>query len=295
MQIRPPTKYAVIDDFKQALNEAHEILLYSDKDIGRMINLRCSQLPFCPTSLLLNTQNQGMVQSQDLMGAYYTSVGHVVHSAFQSYLAKTGKFIADYYCKPCKKWHRTTTYKECKKCGGPTEYHELLISYKGIVGHIDAVFKDRNGKYWIVDFKTCSLANSDAKTLNPGPEYQEQIESYAYLLWKQYGILVEGVMLCFIPRDNPKQAKFYTQEVDKRKLKEIRNRLQNYKRLHKLAMKASTAKDVWAIAKTYRCPKPYCKYCSLSDESLKVQIKRAFKRPLILPLEKLKLEHTKHG
>ena len=140
MKIRPLAHYDVANDFLQVYSQAKALSLSNRADIGRIVSLRCSQLPFCPTSLLLNYLYKGLTSPMDLLGSYYTSVGTAVHEVMQRYLSKSGRFLADYVCHECGTVHHMTTKHEC--CGFDTHYHEVLIDCMGIVGHIDGIFRD---------------------------------------------------------------------------------------------------------------------------------------------------------
>lgn len=273
MKLKPPVQYSVAQDFLRLYGETLNQQVMSRADIDRIIHLRCSQLPFCPTSLVLEYKLKGLVRGMDLMGTYFTSVGTAVHEVMQKFLCRSGLFLADYVCHECGTVHRLSTQHEC--CGFDTHYHEVQIDYMGIQGHIDGIFKDRSGNWWILDFKTCSVAGAAKKKTSPGVGYIEQVESYAYLLYKQYGIRVKGTMLVFLPRDNPRSPVVWSQPVDPHKFKIIRKRLQHYGELHAQALAAVTAREVWALTK-HRCSNPFCRYCKLSDTALKAMVKRAF-------------------
>ena len=286
MKISPPAHYAVAQDFLQVYGKTLNVQLMSKADIDRIIHLRCSQLPFCPTSLVLEYKLKGLFRGMDLMGSYFTSVGTAVHEVMQRYLCLSGRFLADYVCHECGTVHHLSTKHEC--CGFDTHYHEVQIDFLGIKGHIDGIFQDRNGDWWILDFKTCSVSGAAKKKTSPGVGYIEQVESYAYLLYRQYGIQVKGTMLVFLPRDNPRSPVVWTQPVDMGKFKVIHARLKHYRALHKQALAAVTARDVWALTK-HRCTNQYCRYCKLSDTALKALIKQAFLSSAVaLPLSELK-------
>lgn len=280
-----PSHYTAVTDFMADYKKGSAIEIYSESDLERLVNLRCSQLPLCPTSLLLNYKRKGMVRSMDMFGGFYTSVGTAVHTVMQTYLPQTGNFLADYYCTKCHRYYPMSHTFQC--CGVPTHYEEVLIDYKGIVGHIDAIYRDRKGRYWIVDFKTTSLAQAPKKKTNPGEGYVAQIESYAYLLYRQYGIRVSGVMLCFIPRDNPRIPTMWVQTVDKLRMRAIHARLKEERVKHKMVMAAETVKDALAIAK-HKCNSPYCEYCKKPDSEIRAWIKRIMKTEHHLPMGELR-------
>lgn len=267
-------KKEVIQDLMVAFKEAQEQVMASKRDASRIKYVRPSQLPFCPVNFFITHSTLGMVSTMDFMGAFYTTVGTAVHEVMQRYLSPTGKFLADWECKICGKRRKLSTKSEC--CDFTMEYHELLINYKGVVGHIDAVFKDRKGRYWILDFKTCTLSGAQYKAKSPGAAYAEQVETYALMLYKQYGIKVEGVMLMFLPRDNPKEPTVWVRLMTNTRFKEAQARIKTYKRQHKEVLAIETMKEAIALAQYGRCKSEWCRTCK-NPESLKTQIKRAFK------------------
>ena len=254
--------------------EAQDVVVASKRDASRIKFLRPSQMPFCPVGFFVQHATQGMVSTLDMLGSFYTSVGTTVHEVVQRHLSPTGKFLADWKCPICNRWRRMSTKSEC--CDFTMDYHEIQISHKGVVGHIDAVFKDRKGRYWILDFKTCTLSGSEYKHKSPGPAYIEQVETYALMLYLQYGIKVEGVMLMFIPRDDPTKPKVWIRLLDSADFKRIKARIKSYKKQHKEALNAFTLEEALALSQYGRCKSDWCKTCK-SSLSLKTQLRSAFK------------------
>ncbi len=274
-------------EFLRIFNEAKaDVVLIEKADPSRLYNLRCSQLPYCPTSVILNYGLRGLHQPMDMAMAYYVSVGHAVHHVMQRYLSQTGKFLANYHCKECGKTHKLSHKIEC--CGFETQYDEIELSFKGVKGHIDAVFKDRQGRYWIVDFKTCTLEGANSKSSTPPDGYMAQVRSYAYLLRAQYKITVAGVMLVFLPRDNPWNPTVWEKQFTPRDFEKAKAMLIEERRKHRLTMKASTMQDLKELFK-YRCTNSYCKYCSQPFSDLLTLGKRALKK---LPIMKGQDEHN---
>lgn len=267
-----PTKGAsreLLEVFNKAVNEYS---ISQRGDSGRLYNLRCSQIPYCPAAVLLNWGKNKNMQSTELMSAYYFAVGHAVHAVMQKYLPQSGQFLADYECKECDTKYPMSQQYEC--CGFPTQYEEVLISVGGkkgkfgIVGHIDAIFVTKDKKYWILDFKTCSVTNAKNKVRNPSAEYSAQVRAYAYLLRKQYGIVVSGVMLMYLPRDNPRKPQIWEEPIKPDFWEKTRVRLKHWKGLHKKTMYADNLKDILELSKN-RCGGQYCEACKKTPAQLK--------------------------
>jgi len=242
------------------------------RDLSRLYNLRCSGIPYCPTSTLLSYGRRGKFEAMGMSMHFYVGVGHSVHNTMQRYLSQTGKFLADYECKECGKKYPLSHKYEC--CDMPTQYEEITIDvgrkgqkYLRIQGHIDAIFKDKDGRYWILDFKTTSLKAKDDKAVKPPLNYKRQVRAYAYLLWKQYGIKVYGCMLMFIPRDNPAEPTIWEYAI-RETMEELREELMVDKRLHKRTMLASTVDEMLALSKA-KCGDEYCDNCKKTPKELK--------------------------
>lgn len=259
--LKPKKEYSIRSDILSVFNHAVAITTTSDKQpIGRIMSLRPSQLPFCPVGFFCHHAHYGQYRMLDFMGGFYTSVGTAVHEVMQDYLGQSGRFLSDWECTICKKWRRMSTNNEC--CDFPMRYHEVEINYKGVVGHIDGIFKDKDGRYWIVDFKTISLKNVENRVKDPGQVYIEQIEAYALFLRLQYGIVVAGVMLFFVPRDNPKEPKVYVKELSNADFKRIMTKFKVYRKMHREALAVSTMKEALNLARYGKCVHPRCGYCT---------------------------------
>lgn len=281
-------KAEVTRDLLSVFVEAQDLWMASKRDASRIQFLRPSQLPFCPAGFFINHATLGMATTMDFMSEYYTRVGSAVHDVMQKFLSPSQRFLADWECLICGKRRRFTHKNEC--CEHTMKYHELLIDYKGIVGHIDGVFRDRRGRYWILDYKTCSLKGAPYKKSSPGSAYKEQVETYATLLYLQYGIKVVGVMLMFLPRDNPKEPSVWVDIIDKPDMKVIWKRLKAYKKMHAEVLAVSTAEEAVALARYGKCKGEWCQACKRPD-GLKPQLRLAFKRGIkkkYVPLTGLK-------
>lgn len=275
--LKPLSSHNISADFVQVYRNTmeHQIVV-GKSDPTRLLYLRPSQMPFCAVQFFVNHAMRGLTGHLDMAGAYYTSVGTTVHEVLQNFLCRSGRLLADYHCKECGTWHRMSYKYEC--CDVPTQYHEALIDYKGVKGHIDAIYRDKKGKLWILDFKTTSVAGAASKKKNPGIVYIEQIEVYGVLLELQYGIKIEGIMDAFILRDNPKKdpvvwARPMTDDMRRR----VKIRLSKYKKAHRATLDAGSLREALALRDWGRCANPYCQTCKLSESSLKDKIKHAYK------------------
>lgn len=237
----------------------------------------------------MNYLVQGPNSPMDMMMAYYTSVGTAVHTVMQTFLCQSGQFLADYSCKKCGAQYPLSHVYECKKCGALTHYEEVTIDVGtkkgrlGIQGHIDGIFKDSKGNYWIIDFKTTSLAGAPKKEKDPGSGYTRQVRAYAVLIKKQYKITVKGVMLVFIPRDNPAKPTIWEHQLSENDFVVARKELLRDRSYHRKTMAARTLQEVAELADV-SCGSPYCKYCKKSKPEFMSLIKKAKTGPRKLPI-----------
>lgn len=257
-----------------AYARAQELYVSKPGDITRLLSLRPSQLPFCPARTFINAASHGALMTLDFRGAFYTSVGTAVHEVLQTFLGKSGKFLADWRCRCCGKWKRLSHDNEC--CDLEMEYHEVTINYRGVVGHIDAIFRDKRGRYWIVDFKTASISGAKSKRTSPGPVYIEQVETYANTLYRQYDIKCRGVVLFFVTRDNPKTPTIWNKVLYDEDYSRIVKRTKRYLSMHKQTLAVATLEDALALAEYGRCASSFCNVCK-SSVSLKARLKQAYR------------------
>ena len=269
MQIKPSpsAKNELLGVYARAMQES---MIIEKTDLARLYNLRCSGLPYCPTKVLLNYGRKGLYTPINMGMSFYIGVGHAVHHTMQTYLSQSGQFMADYECKECGKKYPLSLQHEC--CGFPTSYEEVTLDigkrkYLRVQGHIDAIFKTRKGKIYIVDFKTTSLKSIESAAKKPALGYMRQVRAYAYLLWKQYGVKVDGVMLMFIPRDNPLEPKVWELAIEG-DTAELGEELLVDRKLHRRTMQATTVEEMMALSKA-KCGSYYCEACKKPSKELR--------------------------
>lgn len=254
--------------------QAQDLVLATSGDMSRLQSLRPSQLPFCALNTFITYASSGATRFMDLRGAFYTSVGTAVHEALQTYMGKSGSWLADWRCVICDKWKRLSHQNEC--CDFDMEYHEVKIDYRGVVGHIDGIFRDSRGRYWIVDYKTTGLASMPVKAKNPGIVYIEQVETYAERLYRQYGVRCHGVVVFFVPRDNPKTPVIWSKTLTDEDYTRITKRTKRYLRIHRQVLAVTTMAEAMALYEHGRCVAPYCKTCR-NGASMKARLREAWR------------------
>lgn len=276
-----------------------EFLEWQDRDPGRVLNLRCSALPFCPLSLFHQIGTLGISQSQDFQSMYFTRVGTIVHTVMQTALVRDGgRVFGDWSCRKCKIKEHMSLFRTCKKCKRPMEYEELEIDFRGIKGHVDTLFVPKSHVkkaieisklpeaqrfeaakeliLVIVDYKTCSISNSPKKQRDPGASYKSQIKAYAWLLTKQYGLNIKSTILMFLPRDNPNRPVYWEQGWSDADMPAMGRQLKRWKQAHTDVLAAKKWTDVQELIDNYgSCGGEYCKVCASS--SVQMLLKQAYK------------------
>lgn len=205
----PNSLLAVVEeDISRLLVDASKLELPS----SRKQEFRCSSLPFCPIRTFL-----GLSKGEDSYRMdHYTISGTALHELMQKWLPRTlqgsRRSFGAWKCEDCT-LHIEPCLKprECPKCKGRRlKYEEVLISFKGLSGHVDYLYEWSKGQFVIIDFKSTSLMytrnkypNSWREQYPPSRKYIVQIKSYACLLREQYGLNITAVMLVFIDRSRP--------------------------------------------------------------------------------------------
>lgn len=281
MRLRPEIDYS--KEILKTYNKAwSEMIVVSKRDPSRLKSLRCSSLPFCPHAFFVEVARSLRHNHLDMAGLYYTSVGTTVHEVMQTALPQYSKnIVGNWLCRECGNLEFFKSQPQC--CDFSMEYVEIDINYKGVVGHVDCLFKVPGG-YYVVDFKTCSLNNSKEKEKDPGDAYKEQLLAYAYLLRKQYKLEIKGIMNLFIPRDNPAKAVAWSQRIGKHDLLNIKEKLKRYKAAHKTALSVNSVKAAMKMWDTFgNCGNRNCKACTSHDP--KALLRQAVKQCKTLPIK----------
>lgn len=240
----------------------------------RQRELHPSSFPFCGLrhaySLLKDGRQQ--IKETSLLFHYFTSVGTTVHSVMQEWVHKVAHrsdrpknmdVLGDWKCTSCGHVHEFTTYTDCEKCGSSTQYEELGVKFgKFIVGHVDGLvrYKTKNGyRYYVIDYKTTSThavrTHQTTGSKFPYLTNRKQIESYCALLEHKYGIRIDGWMLIYIARDNPKGAYVIVgDEVSDKRRAMLGRRMKKYDRHFGIANWLQSEEDLLLLAREKPCP-----------------------------------------
>ena len=250
---------------------------------------RVSGLPYCP---LLDLVDRKSVEPahEEYESSFFFHVGTALHELFQKFArdAKGVALVGNWKCTkvistkydnnpPSETVTRCShEYEFCehadvqkkhscphklKECSADLfQYVEITLTYNGLSGHIDLIFKI-NGKYILVDIKTTSsyLFDYPDKAIErgwyPSLKYWEQVETYSVLIEKLKDIKIDSYAILYISRDhtsNKKKghmifARKLTSEMRKGRLKRLEKQIKNNELAQKYLKKpnSKTLKVIW--------------------------------------------------
>lgn len=189
-------------EYRSAVQEQYpDIVVREDK-------LRVSSFPYCG----LRHMYRRLVQEEAVTNfgaAFYTGVGTVTHEAIQRWLGHSKRMLGNWKCSSAKcKGKREFSFRNvCPKCGSEMLYEEFEVeALKHLSGHLDGIYKARNGKFYLIDYKTSSVRviGSNWKTKMLPYKYNVfQITAYAALIEQVYDIEISGWILYYLSRDSP--------------------------------------------------------------------------------------------
>lgn len=170
-------------------------------------SLRPSSFPYCPLVDLYKSLNPEP-DTMPMSGQYYVTVGTTAHTAFQRWAGIGGRMLGNWKCNRCKTTEALTAKHKCPKCKRPMKYVELTVkAFRNLTGHVDGVYRAKNGKYYIIDYKTSSMRSIENHQKYgdrfPYLKNKQQIVAYTALVEHTFGIEISGWVLIYVARDNP--------------------------------------------------------------------------------------------
>jgi hypothetical protein len=246
--------------------------------------LRVSSLPFCPLLFVLDSQE--ISSEVEFKSDFYFRLGTSIHELWQNAAAHVlpKSFIGDYACHKIideKTTDNSRTVTRCtrvvpfcsashakkqpclhpdkvtrEQCRASQHYQELEYQWHALTGHTDFLYKDKDGKYHLIDFKTTGTFLFDkpdyaiSKGYYPSPKYKVQLETYVTLIERKYKIKIASYTIAYVSRDRAideakKPAlKLFTQDMTDKIRKARRDVTLLYIRQHKIAVKWLSASKV---------------------------------------------------
>lgn len=197
---------SILDEFdahyKEAVQQEYpDLVVREDK-------LRVSGFPYCGLRHLYRRLVPREAKT-NFGGTFYTGVGTVTHEAIQRWLGHSKRMLGSWVCssKKCKGKRPFSFRNSCPECGKEMLYVEFEVTaLKHISGHLDGIYKAKDGRYFLIDYKTSSVrvisANWKTKML-PYKYNVDQITAYCALIELKYGIEISGWILYYLSRDSP--------------------------------------------------------------------------------------------
>lgn len=181
-----------------------QVLIEQPVDPRRVFFLRPSSLPFCGLRRFFTFATKGIPTSRfmDSGGHYNVNMGTQAHELVQDVMARGGRIWGDWECSSCRHKRHWSTLAACPKCGSRMNYHEIEVAWRAWRGHIDGVYQDSNGDFWIIDYKTTSEAKIVKGKIEVAVTYRAQQERYVVFVEQKYQVKVKGWALIYASRDN---------------------------------------------------------------------------------------------
>lgn len=171
--------------------------------------LRVSGLPYCGLKDAYLKMTNHVEPDSDAGMSYYCGVGTAAHEVFQRWLGTHGRIYGDWKCRnrKCRHVEHFSRKHRCPKCGHEMKYEEFTVkAFKHLSGHTDGLFRSKDRRFWLIDYKTCSVRIIETQHKHGMLPYRKnvhQISAYVPLLERKLRIEIAGWMLIYIARDNP--------------------------------------------------------------------------------------------
>lgn len=229
----------------------------------RAQRLRVSGFPFCG----LRTAYLKMIQHVEPDDAsykdFYTSVGTVAHSVFQRWAGANGSIYGDWECRNKECGHKVhfSCKNICPKCGQEMMYEEFTVkAFDNTSGHLDGVWRARLQKkrksFWVIDYKTSSVrAIEGQKTERTFPYSKNvaQIEAYVPMIEQEINIEVDGWLLIYIARDNPRLFKVVGHRMTDDEKQRVMVKVQLYDKQYGVVQRLKRQKQLDYLVRTKFC------------------------------------------
>ena len=227
--------------------------------VKREHRLRVSSFPYCGLKHAFEKMSNITETEGSFDSTYYTSVGTVAHTAFQRWLGAYGQIYGDWKCLNPKCGHtvRFSNLHKCPKCKSEMQYEEFtVVLFKHVSGHTDGLFKDRQGRWWVIDYKTSSmrvLANQKFERTLPYSKNVAQIQAYVVMLEETFGIKIEGWMLIYIARDKPTEFKVCGETMSDADKDDTYKTIYRYDRQYDRVLKLKSQKQLDYLVRNKLC------------------------------------------
>jgi len=221
--------------------------------------LRVSGFPFCGLKAAWKKITNHVEPDADALKSFYCDIGTAVHTVLQRFVGSLGKMYGNWLClnKRCKHVVKFSPHINCPKCGSEMLYEEFSIkAFRHVSGHTDGLFKDKYGKFWIVDYKTTSVSVIESQKDKPTLPYQKnkaQILAYVALLELELNIEISGWMLVYVARDKPTVFKVTGGFVDSKTKNRILKKIRLYDKQYETVLNLDSHEKLDYLVSTKAC------------------------------------------
>lgn len=221
--------------------------------------LRVSGLPYCGLKDAYLKMIGHVEEDRDAGMSYYCGVGTAAHEVFQRWLGLNGRVYGDWKCRSKKCGHavRFSEQHLCPKCGSEMQYEEFTVkAFKYLSGHTDGLFRSKDGRFWLIDYKTCSVRIIETQHKHKMLPYRKnvhQISAYVPLLERKLKIEIAGWMLIYIARDNPWCFKVTGEVMSETEKDATFQKLRRYDRQFEIVNELDNFAQVAWLAKNKLC------------------------------------------
>ena len=189
--------------------------------------LRASGIPICQWQACLSKVYEKVPEERppeqfSFRFDFYVSMGSTAHLVYQRWLGRLGYLYGDFECVDCKHivrghlgWPKACPTKGCTV----NQWNYIELKLHNVIkdsnlrsAHCDGLIRFpwmEENHYYLVDFKTCSIATlPDPKTRFTSEYHQKYLTQtgfYHYLLEKK-GFKIDATLFIMVPRDNPAKA-----------------------------------------------------------------------------------------
>jgi hypothetical protein len=156
------------------------------------------------------------------------------------------------------------------------KYTEIEVqAFKEVSGHLDGIFRSKTGKFYVIDYKTCStriIYGQRTKKTLPYKKNVAQIKAYCPLVERQLKaelgikIKIAGWILLYVSRDTPSIALPVGETLSSDEKRKLLRKIKSYDEQFHLA-RDLTAKNIKLLVDRKPC-KTHADYEAEYEDSL---------------------------
>lgn len=227
--------------------------------VPREPRLRVSGFPWCGLKAAYRKITWYKKSDGDALKDFYCDIGTAAHTVFQRWLGSTGSIYGDWKCRnrKCRHVVHFSNKHICPKCKSEMEYVEFTVTaFRHVSGHTDGLYRTKDGKFYIIDYKTSSVRVINGQKYEATFPYQKnkaQIMAYVVLLEQLLNIKIEGWMLLYVARDTPTICKAVGDVVSDETKVRIWKTIKRYDQQYEVLLNLETQEQLDYLVATKPC------------------------------------------